>query len=325
MKYLLEVYSIWELGNREKQEDSIFPKYGEAKSSDRLFILCDGMGGHSAGKIASDTVCQVMGQSVHKLCPSVNAVFTDEDFKVALDDAFNVLDTKDNGAAKKMGTTLAFLKLHKDGATIAHIGDSRVYHIRPGKDINNTILLFQTQDHSLVNNLVKIGELTPEQAKTSRQRNVITRAMQPGMEHRPKADLYHTQDIKKDDYFMLCSDGMLEQMEDDNLRFIFSDKGGRVENKVKILKQVTANNKDNHSAIVVHILKIENADDKLVYSQEKNMPIILCSEKEKDASMETNRQGNRWGLALLVVVLFILIGFLALKFLGFFSFRWNDV
>ena len=53
MKYRLEVYTIKELGTREKQEDSIFPEYGKAKGTDRLFILCDGMGGHCAGDIAS--------------------------------------------------------------------------------------------------------------------------------------------------------------------------------------------------------------------------------------------------------------------------------
>ena len=118
------------------------------------------------------------------------------------------------------------MKLHTEGATIAHIGDSRVYHIRPGKVANDTEIRFQTRDHSLVNDLIKIGELTPEEAKHSRQKNIITRAMQPCMERRPKADLYHTQDIQPGDYFMLCSDGMLEQMDDENIRFIFSDEGG---------------------------------------------------------------------------------------------------
>ena len=261
MKYKLKIYDIWELGRREKQEDSIFPEYGKAQDSDRLFVLCDGMGGHDAGEVASGTVCAAMAASVSEHCPEPEGAFSDEDFAEALDDAFNALDKKDTGAAKKMGTTLTFLKFHDKGCTSAHMGDSRVYHIRPGKSADDTGILFQTVDHSLVNDLVKVGELTPEEARHSNQKNVITRAMQPNMSKRPKADLYHTSDIKPGDYFMLCSDGMLEQMEDDNLRYIFSDKGGDAPHKVEMLKKVTAQNRDNHSAIIVHVTDVTDVAD----------------------------------------------------------------
>lgn len=256
MKYTLEACNIWEQGLREKQEDSIYPGYGKACGSDRLFVLCDGMGGHSSGEVASSTVCQAIGLSVLSRCPDPEGAFTDADFNAVLKDAFDALDTKDNGAAKKMGTTLAFLKLHDKGCTIAHIGDSRVYHIRPGKGEENTEILFHTIDHSLVNDLVKIGELTPEEARHSKQKNVITRAMQPNMERRPKADICNIHDIRPGDYFMLCSDGILEQMEDKNIRYIFSDKGGDMSSKAEMLIKVTNQNHDNHSAIIVHILNV---------------------------------------------------------------------
>lgn len=312
MKYKLEVYTIKELGAREKQEDSIFPDHGKAKSTDRLFILCDGMGGHSAGEIASETVCQAMGRSILSCYADVEDVFTDDIFKTALNDAFDALDTKDDGETRKMGTTLAFLKLHKEGVTIAHIGDSRVYHIRSGKDADETKINFQTRDHSLVNDLIKIGELTPEEAKYSRQKNVITRAMQPNMEHRPKADLYHTRDILPGDYFMLCSDGILEQMEDDNLRFIFSNKGGNIKNKVDMLKKVTANNRDNHSAIVVHILDVLNRDKEsdLVKESKEN---ILPVEREVFAISPIRRI-----VRVLIWGLLIAGGCIVCKYLGLF-------
>lgn len=253
-KYKLEVYTIKELGARDKQEDSIYPEHGHEKNSDRLFILCDGMGGHDAGEIASSTVCSSLSMSILSQFPDSESVFTDDDFIESLNLAFDSLDLKDNGAIKKMGTTLAFLKFHDKGATIAHIGDSRVYHIRPAKYADGTEIKFQTWDHSLVNDLIKINELTPEEAKNFKRKNVITRAMQPCMDYRPKADLYHTQDIHPGDYFMLCSDGMLEQIDDSDIRFIFSDKGGNIINKVDILKKITIDNLDNHSAIIIHIL-----------------------------------------------------------------------
>lgn len=287
MKYKLKIYDIWELGRREKQEDSIFPEYGKAQDSDRLFVLCDGMGGHDAGEVASGTVCAAMAASVSEHCPEPEGAFSDEDFAEALDDAFNALDKKDTGAAKKMGTTLTFLKFHDKGCTIAHMGDSRVYHIRPGKSADDTGILFQTVDHSLVNDLVKVGELTPEEARHSNQKNVITRAMQPNMSKRPKADLYHTSDIKPGDYFMLCSDGMLEQMEDDNLRYIFSDKGGDAPHKVEMLKKVTAQNRDNHSAIIVHVTDVTDvadAADTADIPADQDVPDRDVPEKSQSAS-----------------------------------------
>lgn len=259
MEFKLKAYNIWEQGKRENQEDSIFPAYGEIKDSDRLFILCDGMGGHSAGEIASATVCEAMSDSVFRHCPDSEGSFTEDDFREALDDAFDALDAKDDGAVKKMGTTLTFLKFHDSGCTIAHMGDSRVYHIRPGKDVEDTEILYRTSDHSLVNDLVKIGELSPEEAKHSKQKNVITRAMQPCMERRPKADIYSTCDIEPGDYFLMCSDGILEQMDDDeSIKFIFSGRGGDDSRKVDMLIKSTAENSDNHSAIIVHVMDVKN-------------------------------------------------------------------
>ena len=207
MKFKLKAYSIQEFGQRKDaqgnphQEDSIYPLHGKQTDADRLFILCDGMGGHDAGEVASATVCEAMSQSVNASVPNSEALFTDDMLLKAVADAFHALDQKDNGASKKMGTTMTFLKLHAGGATIAHMGDSRVYHIRPGKDTDSTQILFMTEDHSLVNDLIKIGELTPEEAKVSPQKNIITRAMQPHMERQPKADIHHVTDIKPGDYF----------------------------------------------------------------------------------------------------------------------------
>lgn len=262
MKFRLKAYNIYELGQRANQEDSIYPKYGEVCDDDRLFVLCDGMGGHESGEVASAAVCEAMSKSVlAAMGNSQEGEFTDAMFEDALSAAYASLDEKDNGAAKKMGTTMTFLKLHKNGCTIAHIGDSRVYHIRPGKDRESTQILFQTEDHSLINNLIKIGELTPEEAKTSKQKNVITRAMQPNMNKPSKADIHHITDIRPGDFFYMCTDGMLEEMEDDNIRFVFSDVKKTDEEKVKLLVKVTENNRDNHSAFIVHILDVEGAAD----------------------------------------------------------------
>lgn len=262
MEYKLNVYTIWEYGQRTDadgnphQEDWTFPLPGHTTDADRLFILCDGMGGHDAGEIASSTVCEAMSQSILAAQPSPEGDFPDEMLQKALSDAFSALDGKDTGAEKKMGTTMTLLKLHNHGCTIAHMGDSRVYHIRPGKTAADTRILFQTKDHSLINDLIAVGELTEEEAKYSNQKNVITRAMQPHVERRPKADIYHTVDIKPGDYFYLCSDGMLENMENPQICYNFSDTAGSDEEKVERLTKATQENRDNHTAMIVHILEV---------------------------------------------------------------------
>lgn len=265
MKYQIKVFSIWEFGQRKDsqgnphQEDSLFPEFGKQTENDRLFILCDGMGGHDAGEVASATVCKAMSSSIIVGGEGVEGEFSSADFDKALNEAFDALDEKDNGAEKKMGTTMTFLKLHNHGAYIAHMGDSRVYHIRPGKSGEDTQILYETRDHSLINDLIKAEVMTKEEAIHSNQKNVITRAMQPNMSRQPKAEIYETVDIKPGDYFYLCSDGMLEQPEMEegiSIKNIFSELGGSDENKVDILKSVTEQNCDNHSAFIIHVIDV---------------------------------------------------------------------
>lgn len=324
MKYKLKIYSIWECGQRvdaegnPHQEDSIFPAYGEQKDTDRLFILCDGMGGHEAGEVASSTVCTAISQSIFENTPDAEGGFCDENLQKAIEDAFNALDalpSENVNTEKKMGTTMTLLKFHNKGCTIAHMGDSRVYHIRPGKNREDTKILFKTSDHSLVNDLIKVGELTPEEAKLSKQKNIITRAMQPKMERRPKPDIYHTSDIKKGDYFYMCSDGMLEQMEDENLLFNFSETAGDDDNKVKILTQATNENSDNHSAIIVRIIDVI---DPLPL---ETMPMTSIARKPKPIMAEISentQQGNPLKrtkkISLLYYILLALIAIVILVF-----------
>lgn len=296
MKYKLKVYCIWEFGRRKDaegnphQEDCTFPMPNELKDSDRTFILCDGMGGHDAGEVASATVCETMGNYILSDGHDPEGIFTDEDLKNAIAAAFSALDKKDTGAQKKMGTTMTFLKLHNNGATIAHMGDSRVYHIRPGDKGEDTQILFETEDHSLVNGLIKIGELTQEEARASKQKNVITRAMQPNMERKPKADIKHITDIKAGDFFYMCSDGMLEQEEmanGESIRNIFSNTIEHVDDKVTILTKVTKNNKDNHTALIIHILEVEGtAERQEEKSESTSIPSIGVALIEDEVSSE---------------------------------------
>lgn len=249
MKYeILLPQTIHEMGQRDNQEDSIFPSEEQASVDNRLFILCDGMGGHESGEVASQTVCQALSDYIQKNFPA-DEVFTDAQLREALAVANARLEEKDNGAAKKMGTTLTFLYLHRGGATVAHIGDSRVYHLRPETDE----ILYRTRDHSLIYDLFDVGELTLQEMETSPNKNIITRVMMPGQEQAPKADIVHITDIKPGDYFYLCSDGMLEEMSDVEIIDILKSKDLTEEGKRNKLIAATTENQDNHSGLLIKI------------------------------------------------------------------------
>lgn len=252
MKFKIKAYNLQELGQRENQEDSLYPALGKQTDQDRLFILCDGMGGHEKGEVASSTVCDVISKTILSIW-NPNEPLIDEMFQTALEKAFDALDAKGNGEERKMGTTMTFLCLHANGVTVAHIGDSRVYQLRPKTKKSPAQIVFRTQDHSLVNDLVKIGEITEEEAKHHPQKNVITRAMQPSQERRVKADIAHLTDVKPGDYFYMCSDGMLEQASDENILNIITKPDATNEQKIEILRGATDENKDNHTANIIYI------------------------------------------------------------------------
>lgn len=277
MKFTINTpLAIHELGKRQNQEDAIYPVIGNATADDRLFLVCDGMGGHESGEVASNTVCQAMSKFINE---NANGdTFSDALLKQAIDYAYNALDEANIGhdSVKTMGTTMTLLKLHEGGCTIAHMGDSRIYHIRPAEHY-----IWHTRDHSLVNDMYEIGEIKLEDMKNYPQKNVITRAMQPGQERRSKAAVKLITDIKAGDFFFLCSDGMLEETEDENLLNIFSDSDTTDEEKREILVKVTEDNRDNHSAYIIHVTGV--TED----TKENDTP---CTTQEESTEEEPNER-----------------------------------
>jgi len=245
--------SIHELGHRDNQEDSII------QWNNRLFILCDGMGGHEKGEVASQTVCQSLSTWFEQNGNPDNP-FTDDRLREAIEYAYQQLDQYADGNPKQMGTTLTLLYIHKQGVTAAHIGDSRIYHIRP-----EVRVLYQSRDHSLVFDLYQAGEISFEEMATYPQKNIVTRAMTPGEDNRMRPDIIHITDIQPGDYFYMCSDGMLEQMDNDQLVALLTSQLTDEEKRDK-LTELTKGNKDNHSAWIIHIKDVikEEGDDKHV-------------------------------------------------------------
>lgn len=322
----IEIYqpqAIWELGQRDNQEDSIFPAFGKATDDDRLFILCDGMGGHEHGEVASQTVCKAMSDTILSLSKQS---FTDDDLLDALQTAYRQLDCLDNSHLRKMGTTLCLLYFHQGGLTAAHIGDSRIYHIRPKENR----ILYQSRDHSLVYDLYQAGEISYEEMRTSPQKNIITRAIQPGEENRVRPAIVHVADIQPGDYFYICSDGMLEQMDNDGLCRLLSSDGPDEKKRMQLIA-ATSDNKDNHSAYLIHIKEVvrEAGDDFLlddeqtskdnalnIRPQSQSDDVSIVSRPTPKPQAEVRKSPKKgYTLYVLLAVCIILVGGLGYKML----------
>ncbi len=253
---ILQPHSIFEIGSRQNQEDYIYPGLDESTTESRLFVLCDGMGGHEKGEVASKTVCESITRYIQANVPDTE-IFEDDMLIEAINGALNELDALDDEqSTRKMGTTLALVCFHKGGCTMAHIGDSRIYHIRPSEQR----ILYKSRDHSLVYDLLAAGDITLEDMKDHPKKNVITRALLPHQEEPVKACIAHTTDIETGDYFYLCSDGMLEEMSDDELVNILASEQDDTA-KCEILRETTKDNADNHSAHLIQVSEIVYEED----------------------------------------------------------------
>lgn len=232
------------IGQRTNQEDCIFP---ESSGYDgRMFIVCDGMGGHKDGEVASGAVCRSLCSSLGHLTPES---FDETKFCDAVSKAYDALELDEvkHIGEKEMGTTLVFLFMQSQQAFVAHIGDSRLYQIR-GNSIR-----FVTSDHSLVNDLVKAGIITTEEAADYPRKNVITRAMQPFLENRYPAEIDIISDILPGDWFLLCTDGVVESVSNDALCTILSSSPGVNDAISRIQALCKSSSKDNNSAVLLRI------------------------------------------------------------------------
>ena len=178
-----------------------------------LCVVCDGMGGAKSGNVASSLAMDVFVQEVKRSWkPLMDQEKVDQMLQSAVKLAnFTVFDQ----AAQfeefdGMGTTLVAVLIKGKKATVVNVGDSRAY------SINRKGIAQITRDHSLVQMMVERGELKPELAKTYPGKNFITRAI--GTETFVMSDIYHL-DVSKGDYILLCSDGLSNMMDDQEILF----------------------------------------------------------------------------------------------------------
>ena len=163
-----EINGISKQGVRENNEDYIkFYVDNNQSNLSRVIVLCDGMGGHAYGEIAS----KIVAETVFATLGSNRADFTEDDLQLALDNALIALNKANvYDDCKKMGTTLVVAVINKNNVLVGHVGDSRCYLFD-----DDGIKLFRTKDHSKVAEAVEAEILTEEEAINSEYKNILTR------------------------------------------------------------------------------------------------------------------------------------------------------
>jgi PPM family protein phosphatase len=207
-----EIFYIHEIGSKKNQEDYLWPLPRLATPDDRIFIVCDGVGGAGHGEVASKIVAETVGAALQKASPdAIGLPMINGLLESARDKLLDYAVA--NIQAGEMATTFTLLYLAGERAFISWLGDSRVYHLR-----HNSVM-YRTEDHSLVFSLIKSGEISEDEARSHPQRNVLLRAVRTD-DTKPLAEGHWIEDIQDGDYFLLCTDGLLENITENDLFFI---------------------------------------------------------------------------------------------------------
>ena len=227
--------------------------YVTAKGDFPYAIVADGMGGHKAGEIASMMVIDVIqNQLENKVDKNPDSVETGETIRQAFIAANSIIYKYSENHYKimGMGTTATLAMIYEDKIITAHVGDSRAYMIND-KEIKQL-----TKDHSYVQELVSMGKITKEEAKHHPKKNFITRAI--GAEETVKVDIgikpYNGEKI------LLCSDGLINFVEDEEIKDIMVNGDGSLQEKSEQLVQ-TANSRGGKDNITIIVLEKENRNE----------------------------------------------------------------
>lgn len=237
----MKAYAKTDIGaKRQTNQDYIFCSMQPVGSLPNLFIVADGMGGHKAGDLASR-------YTVEKFLDSVKGSEAENPISI-IEEAVRYANLALMDKAKEsidyegMGTTLVVATFIDKSLYIANVGDSRLYIV------NNEIQQI-TRDHSLVEEMINLGEIDRRNARTYEKKNIITRAI--GVDSEVVADFFEVE-YSKGDIILMCSDGLSNMIEDEDMKMIINE-GNDVSEIANKLIEVANNNggKDNISVVLV--------------------------------------------------------------------------
>jgi PPM family protein phosphatase len=239
---------------RSHNEDSI-----ASDASKGLVVLADGMGGYNAGEVASGMATTVLVTELQHLLDerAPHEIDTESGLPLAqrlLREQIAKTNTSIYQASQSqpqyagMGTTLVVALFYDNRMTVAHIGDSRLYRLR-GEEFRQI-----TRDHSLLQEQIDSGMITPEQAKMSQNKNLVTRALGIDPIVEPEIHDYETQ---PGDIYLLCSDGLCDMVSDEDMGMVLHTLSSNLKLCAEHLVQMANDNggRDNVSVILVRIVR----------------------------------------------------------------------
>ena len=238
----MKVYSATDVGQKRKMnQDYVFTSEDAVGNLPNLFVVADGMGGHNAGDFASSHAAEILVDEIRK----------DADYNPVkvIRHAIETANTeiieqaqKDEGL-RGMGTTMVVSTIVGQYAYVANVGDSRLYVVQG--QIQQI-----TKDHSLVQEMVRLGEISPEEARNHRDKNIITRAL--GAEKTVDIDLFDLK-LEAGDTILMCSDGLSNMVDDRKMEEIILDSEMELTEKGKtLIREANLNGgKDNIAIILV--------------------------------------------------------------------------
>jgi serine/threonine protein phosphatase PrpC len=249
----LQVASLTDPGRvRDHNEDCI-----ESRPEIGLFVLADGMGGYNAGEVASGMATSLITDGFHEAWePRTVERLSREEAKalaerlireqIARANTAVFTTSQNNPECAGMGTTLVMSLFHDNFVAVAHIGDSRLYRLR-GESMEQV-----TRDHSLLQEQLDSGLITPEEAKLSQNKNLVTRAL--GIDPTVEPEV-HVHEALPDDLYLLCSDGLSDMVEDEEIRLTLITLKSNPSLTVQQLVQSANDNggRDNISAMLIRV------------------------------------------------------------------------
>ncbi len=230
----IEAYCLTDIGKmRRSNQDALVED-----AALRLYGVADGMGGHNGGETASAGARDGLIRHLREKTPSLDALRAG--IEMANADLFR--QQAEDETLAGMGTTLSVIWMSEYFAYLGHVGDSRIYRMQDGK------LQQMTDDHSLVGDLVRAGQLTQEQAENHPLKNVITRAV--GTEETIEADMA-VEERRPGDLWLICSDGLHGLVSDEKMEAILGVNTPKAAASLLMEAALKAGGRDNISLVIL--------------------------------------------------------------------------
>lgn len=244
---MLRSFSVTDIGKKRKlNQDFVYVSEESVGNLPNVFIVADGMGGHNAGEYASKCTAETMVREI-KGCLESNPVrILSKAIRVANDQIRR--RAKEDAGLYGMGTTVVAATCLGHYLQVANVGDSRLYIVN--KEIRQI-----TRDHSLVEEMVRMGSIDREAARNHPDKNIITRAI--GALDTVEIDFFH-EELKPGDLVLMCSDGLTNMLEDEEISGILRERIS-IEEKAEKLVEAANNNggKDNITVILIDVFAKE--------------------------------------------------------------------